>query len=424
VSRLVYLCPDRGIDPAKHNGAAAHFRMVVGAMRELGHEVLVVSASRMAPAGSVRNETLPTPAHVERLLAESDTVRAPGGHGGDRSRQRMAHAIAHLLGNVVVEATLRRVLPPYRPDAVIELLSPFGFAGAYTSAALGVRHLLYVHAPLAWEGRVFRSQPLFDAAEMLEERALAAATRIAVNSREMGEIVTGMSIDPARVVVVPNGVDPSLFAPSGQDHRDRLPPGAIVVGFSGSLKAWHGVEVLLDAFARTAPADRRLHLLVVGDGPMRRAVREATTRLADRVTSTGAIPLEEVPAWVRTMDVAVSPYTALERFYFSPLKTLEYMAAGRATVSSAIGQLGELIEHGRTGLLVPPGDAAALAEAILRLAGDAALRTRLGGAAAVAAQRHRWTDRIAELVDAAMSQPPEAFPGTHRQVALAAEVAS
>ena len=404
MSRLVYLFADRGITPKKSVGAAASFRSVVRTLTELGHDVLVVSPVDALPGGSARFEQVPTPAFVERLLADVEEPYADAERDG--SRKRAAQAVAHLFYNAAVEQTLRRVLPGFRPDAVIERYVPFGVAGVYTSAALGVRHLLNVHAPLAWEGRTFRAQPLAEAAELLEERALAAATRIAVNSKEMRKILTEMGIDSARIVVIPNGVDAALFAPTGPDHRDLLPAGAVVIGFSGSLKAWHGIDVLLESFQTLAVADPRLHLLVVGDGPMRRQVQRLAAEWPERITATGALPLEEVPSWVRTMDIAVTPYPALERFYFSPLKTLEYMAAGRATVSSGIGQLRELVDHGRTGLLVPPGDPEALAITLRRLADDGDLRVSLGAAAAAQAERrHRWADRVAELVEAAVSQP-------------------
>jgi glycosyltransferase involved in cell wall biosynthesis len=376
--------------------------MVVTTLADLGHEVLVVGHAPPPPRDRVRFEELPASGHVEQLVEE--TERGQVGRERNVARRRVQSVIAQILENSAVEQTLRRVIPRYRPEAVVELYSPFGFAGVFTCAALRVRHLLNVHAPLAWEGRVFRAQPFVEAADLIEERVFAASPRIAVNSREMGEILRDMGVDDAKITVIPNGVDVSLFAPDGPDHRDRLPRDAVVIGFTGSLKPWHGIGLLIDAFGAIALSDQRVHLLVVGDGPMRRAIRDAAQRFPGRVTATGLVPLEEVPGWLRTMDIAVTPYQAMERFYFSPLKTLEYMAAGRATVSAGIGQLRELIDDGRTGLRVPPGDTPALARALARLVNDAALRVRLGAEAAEeAALHHRWSDRIAALVEAAVT---------------------
>jgi glycosyltransferase involved in cell wall biosynthesis len=112
-----------------------------------------------------------------------------------------------------------------------------------------------------------------------------------------------------------------------------------------------------------------------------------------------AVTHEEVPRYIRSMDIAVAPYPELDRFYYSPLKVLEYMAAGRPVVASAIGQLNELIEPDRTGLLVTPGDADALTRAIAELAGDPDRREALGAAAADEVRRsHLWTHRAEQIV--------------------------
>jgi glycosyltransferase involved in cell wall biosynthesis len=128
--------------------------------------------------------------------------------------------------------------------------------------------------------------------------------------------------------------------------------------------------------------------------------------LPDRVTFAGAHPLEDMPAWMRGMDIAVAPYPPMENFYFSPLKILDAMACGVANVASKIGQVNELLREGETGLLTPPGDASALAAALRKLANDAPLRHRLGKAGLRdARQRHAWSSRAADIIDFAMSGP-------------------
>ena len=116
----------------------------------------------------------------------------------------------------------------------------------------------------------------------------------------------------------------------------------------------------------------------------------------------GAVPHSEVPLWLERADVGVAPYPELEDFYFSPLKVVEYMAAGLPVVASSVGQLRELIQDGKTGLLVSPGDAESLALALLRLAEDRRLRLRMGRRARERAERrHDWsrvTDRIEKVL--------------------------
>src|SRR5204863_8855910 len=199
--------------------------------------------------------------------------------------------------------------------------------------------------------------------------------------------------------VVPNGVNPDRFAPN---QKPSLPTAAesLTVGFAGSMKPWHGLENLLEAFARLhqrLPASR---LLLVGDGSGREPLAAAASArgLGKAVQFTGAVPANEVPGLLASMDVAVAPYPNLPNFYFSPLKVYEYMAAGLPVVVSNIGQLGKLINHGVNGLLVPAGDAGALAHALVRLRNEPLLRARLGEAArACILHEHTWekvVDRI------------------------------
>ncbi len=107
------------------------------------------------------------------------------------------------------------------------------------------------------------------------------------------------------------------------------------------------------------------------------------------------------------MDASVAPYPALEPFYFSPLKVVESMAAGLPVVASAVGDLPQLIDDGRTGRLVPAGDAEAIAGALTQLATAPGRRQALGAAARERVLRsHTWdavVDRLLELTDAARS---------------------
>lgn len=401
--RICYLCADRGISLTKHNGAASHFRNLVRAFLALGHEVLALTP---VPDGAedlgVPVVPIPSPDILAPLLAGDGDDRLSTDKAELRVRRRLAYALGHVWNNVMVEQVLRDLLPRHRPDLLFEVYSPFGAAGGLMAKRLGVRHLLNVHAPLAREGTQYRQQPLPDAAEALERAAFAAARLIVTNSRELRAELLATGVPASKVEVVPNGVDVEIFSRAGRGHRQGL-EGKFVMGFVGSLKPWHGVEVLITAF-RSLAADPRLHLLVVGDGPMAGKLRALAEELPGRVTLTGPIPFAEVPPYIATMDVAVAPYPPLEGFYFSPLKVLEYLAAGRAVVASGIGQLNELIQDGVTGLLVPPGDAKALADAVRKLAADGGLREALGAAAAAEARRtHTWRQRASELIGLAQA---------------------
>jgi len=98
------------------------------------------------------------------------------------------------------------------------------------------------------------------------------------------------------------------------------------------------------------------------------------------------------------MDVGVAPYPPIEGFYFSPLKVLEYMAAGRPTVASRVGDIRELVNDGVEGTLVPPGDARALQAALLKLMSDRNLCTTMGSAARKKVLTYRTWDIAARRI--------------------------
>jgi glycosyltransferase involved in cell wall biosynthesis len=199
------------------------------------------------------------------------------------------------------------------------------------------------------------------AAEHVAGRVFGAASALIGVSGGVADYLATFSTARGRIHVVPNGVNPHRF-PAGLSPALPARPGAFTVGFAGSLKPWHGLSILAEAFVRLhrwAPESR---LLIVGDGPERARVAEylAAANVLPAVDFTGAVSPEEVPGLLAAMDVATAPYPDQPGFYFSPLKVYEYMAAGRAVAASRIGQIEQVLRHGEDGLLCPPGDAALL----------------------------------------------------------------
>jgi glycosyltransferase involved in cell wall biosynthesis len=120
------------------------------------------------------------------------------------------------------------------------------------------------------------------------------------------------------------------------------------------------------------------------------------------VETTAAVEPRQVPALLRRMDVAVAPYPPMQGFYFSPLKVYEYLAAGLPVVVSRVGDLPAVLDDGDLGVLVEPGDAVALADAVARLRADTLARERLrrwGRLRAV--QRHDWSGVVERVLSLA-----------------------
>ncbi|MDH3285410.1 MAG: glycosyltransferase family 4 protein [Acidobacteriota bacterium] len=407
--KIAYVCADSGVALTKRNGSAAHVRGIVRAFVSLGHQVdLFMSCIDGA-------EELGVPVRpIRASILADDLTRRIGERPGHRGPKRVnrcdagcapageravLRAVRHVCRNEAVERALTNEWSLTPPDLVYERYGPFGVAGGIVAKSLGIPHVLEVNAPLAWEGARHRGQALSDVATLLERIAFETSDRVVAVSEELAEHIVACGATRDRVAVVPNGVDVQHFTPDGPNRRGEL-EGRIVVGFTGSLKPWHGLDRLAEAFEQLAAIDPRLHLLVLGDGPAGEALHALARELPGRVTLTGAVPADVVPEYLRAIDIAVAPYPSLERFYFSPIKLLEYMASGCSIVASRVGQIERLIDEGRTGLLVSPGDTAELSRALWLLAADEHLRAELGRHAAAAARTgHAWDRRAREILE-------------------------
>jgi glycosyltransferase involved in cell wall biosynthesis len=292
-----------------------------------------------------------------------------------------------------------QVLSEARTDAVLERYSLRGGSALEAAADLGLPGALEVNAPLVEEAARFRGLKDVASWRKKERSALAGAQLLIVVSTALREHAVASGAVRQRITLIPNGVDLESFGRGGgPEVRARLGLGTeIVVGFAGSLKPWHGVRSLVDAMSGMPPGYR---LLVVGEGPERAALEQQASQIGVRAIFTGAVPHAQVPGLLDAMDIAVAPFEPMPDFYFSPLKVVEYMAAGLAIVATRQGDLPELLAD--AGLLVPPGEVEGLRAALLRLGEDIELRRRLGTAARDRAGKLGW-DSVAERVEGVLT---------------------
>ena len=217
-----------------------------------------------------------------------------------------------------------------------------------------------------------------------------------------------------RVHVIRRGVDRRAFVDPGPDPFAEIAGGPRVV-FLGRLARAKGVEPLIAAASRLRTPG--VQLVLVGDGPERQRVERAARRLgiAEQVHITGFVAHERVPAVLAASDLLVLPSL------YEELGTvlIEAMQLGLPTVASRVGGIPELLRHGELGILVPPGDADALAAAIDTVLTDRELARRLGAAALRRAPDYDW-DRAAreihdiytQAVDHSHARPPVTRAGS------------
>ena len=360
---IAYVCLDPGIPVFGTKGASVHIQEVVREYRRRGHDVTVYATRR----GS----------DVPDDLAELRIVDVPITTRDEEERERAQQAASASVSDMVRAGDY---------DLVYERYSLF----STVIAECGVPGILEVNAPLIDEQRTHRvlvDEQAADAA--LQEQVQAALATICVSDPVRDWVIA--RTEGTRVFTVPNGVNVHRITPQPES------PGAPVVTFVGTLKPWHGVDVLLRARAQ---AHKDWKLRIIGDGPMRAELDDLARSLGIDVDFRGAVAPDAIPQHMAGTAIGVAPYPAMDTDsdqYFSPLKVYEYMAAGLPVVASRVGQLPEIM--GESAYLVPPSDPEALAEALDALVANPVERARVGSDNRRQAEReHSWTGTVDHIL--------------------------
>ena len=363
------------------DGQAVHIDEIVAALREGGHDVCVVgpASTQKAEFGSDAAGAIST---MKRLLPASLYELLELGYGG----------LAFL--------RLWRAYRRERPDALYERYNLYLLAGVWLKRLTGLPMLLEVNAPLVHERSRFAGLANRRLAGWVERTTWRAADMVLPVTNVLAQFVREAGVPAERITVIQNGVGKDFLAESdgGARIRQRYElQGALVLGFTGFVREWHGLERVIDLIAASDPA-LNLHFLIVGDGPAIPELRRVASAhgLDRRIIFAGLVPREEIVDYVAAFDVALQPQVVA---YASPLKLFEYMALGRAIVAPATANIREVLDE-REALLFDPEDSAAFRRAIETVCADPALRDRLGKAARAALERQglTWANNARRIV--------------------------
>lgn len=387
--RVLYHHRTRGAD-----AQGVHIRALTDALRELGHEVRIVTLARQQQAGASKRSSI-------------------GGGGPSLLGRAIPHWLYELLAlayNVPAFVVLAFAVLRHRPGLIYERYALFNVSGLWVARLFRIPFLLEVNAPLSMEHREHGDLVLHRLAERIEDRLCTQATRTVVVSAAMARIFEDRGVPAERLLVMPNGVDRSRFHP-GVDgtevRRDAGLENTFVVGFVGWIRPWHGVDRLVQAVARLAPELPELRLLLVGDGPALPDLHEQVRRLGmdDRVHFTGPVESKAIPEHIAAMDVAVQPDVT---DYASPIKLFEYLALARPVIAPAKPNITEVVEDGSSALLVEPGSTDGLIDAIRRLYADRSLCARLAkrGGALIEERGYDWRANAARVIEVAEGGDP------------------
>jgi glycosyltransferase involved in cell wall biosynthesis len=369
--RIVYVASDQRV-PGR-TGGSVHVLEVARGLVGRGHEVHAV----------VHREA-GVPDHEER-----DGV----------IWHRISWRPDHRLFRFRARAAVERIILSVKPHALMERYYNFGGEGILAAEKAGLPSLLEVNSPAVdHPGSVKAALDALAFVRPLRrrrERLCRAATALV---SPLLEIVPGFA--RAKTARVSWGANVDAFRPSRRRAELRsalgVPDGAVAVLFSGSFRPWHGVHVL-EAAARRLAHRADIYFLLAG-GPL------AAEGAGYRGRRLGSLPYEQMPELVASAEVGTAPYDTRRLralrlgFYWSPLKIFEYMASGLPTVTIRRPPLDEIVREEHEGLHFREGDDADLARVLERLAGDPALRARLGSQArARVVENYSWACHCQQL---------------------------
>lgn len=317
--------------------------------------------------------------------------------------------------NKVFETAAQSILDKQRIAFIYQRANMNNYSGAALAQRYNVPFVLEYNGSEIWATKYWGTGkvPYEDVAEKLELLNLNAATLITVVSKVVKDQVVARGIDGNKVLVNPNAVNVERYHPDidGSPVRQRYGlEGKKVIGFIGTFGAWHGAEVLAEAFGKLIqkhPHYRdNVRLLMIGDGMKMSLVKQhlQTYDVMDLTVLTGLVPQEQGAEHLAAADILASPHVPNPDgtpFFGSPTKLFEYMAMGKGIVASDLDQIGEILDHDHTAWKVKPGDVDDLVEGLKVLIDDPTRAERLGKEARkLVVAEYTWREHTRKIIQA------------------------
>lgn len=347
---------------ASKDGQYVHVEELTEALKRLGHEIIMVCPN----------------------VAENSGFGSEGGLVPWLKRfiPGFIYEVMELSYAVYAYMKLSRAVKEHKPDCLYERYNLYTPAGVWIKRRFKLPMLLEVNAPIFQERSKYGGISIPWLARWSERYTWNGADVVLPVTQVLAGYVREAGVPDDRIVVIPNGIDPIKFekVPDSELAKQRLGlAGCLVLGFTGFVREWHGLERVVDLLKEPAQGQLR-HLLLVGDGPARLAIEKRATQLGvtDKLTITGIVSREQVADYVAAFDVALQPDVVA---YASPLKLFEYMVLGRAVVAPDTANIREVLQNNVNAVLFDPDQPRTMCEVVELVCRDESLRSRISNAA-------------------------------------------
>jgi glycosyltransferase involved in cell wall biosynthesis len=342
---------------ASKDGQYVHIAEIIASLRKLGHEV---------------------------IICEPDSVEKTsfGGASGtvDKARELLpgfVHELAEFFYSVLDYRKMRRLIKQHKPDCIYERYNLLFPSGIWAAKAFNLPLVAEVNAPLYEERLRNNGISLKRLARWSERFVWSSADHVLPVTGVLADLVEQQGVEPRNISVIANGINTEFGKnlPPESEIDDRLAlKGKLVLGFTGFVREWHGLDRALQVIASDLTGNS--HLLLVGAGPdLPRLTRLAEEMgVSEGFTVTGVVGREEMPSYVQRFDVALQPDVVA---YASPLKMFEYMALAKPIIAPDTANIREILTDQDNALLFD-AEADDFVEKTQRLCRNSELRAQLG----------------------------------------------
>ncbi|MBK8847680.1 MAG: glycosyltransferase family 4 protein [Bacteroidetes bacterium] len=300
-------------------------------------------------------------------------------------------------------------------SVIYQRYSQFNYSGVWLKHHLKMPLVLEFNGSEVWAMKNWGSGKMIHSIllERIERLNLQHADLIVVVSENLKNDLVASGVEAAKILVTPNGVSLTKFNTQLKSAvvRERYQlQEKFIFGFIGTFGEWHGVVELAKAIVSlfTAHTELRdkIRFLLIGNGNLLPLVKKiiADATCTPYVTYTGAVPQNTSPEHLAACDVLVSPHiqnTDGTKFFGSPTKLFEYMALGKPIIASDLEQIGVILKHNYSALLVPPGDIEALANSFYEMYINFETYKQLGkNAYTTVAENYTWAHHVRKIAKA------------------------
>lgn len=391
--KILYYSPHPHLSLGASTGYATHMRELIAAFRLLGHTVHPVICGGTASGAVMELKQSRTKKMLRKLagpflwrsLKEMALVR--------RDRQS-----AEMLGQEILK---------FQPDLIYERSGFLLSSGSEMAQKYGIPHVVEVNAPFEEEVRAFEG-----AGSLLERKGRKKLQQVLQNARLVVTVSSVLrdflckhyGVKESSTIVTPNAINPDFIHPDtalkAEIETKWIRGKKPVVGFVGSVFPYHGVDLLIRAFASIDELRRNGLLLIVGDGYLIPELKQlaATLGCSESIQFTGSVPHNAVFSFIERMDITVM---ARSNWYGSPVKIFEYGAMGKPVIAPDTAPVRDVMVPGEHGVLIGSG-ADELKEALLSLLHDPGKTQRMADAFQQKVfVQHTWEQVARQVLNAA-----------------------